>query len=321
MAEEFLMGFGNEGTRATHRSALKHLFQFIKEAGGPEEDDVDFSALLPQVADNGDVLYFVPVDKEFVRAFVAWRTEQGDAPRVVTNKIRTVRLFFEFLVRRGVLMENPASCVRTPHVEQKAREANWLDVDEFDALLDACERGDFPERDKAIVVVAGIMGLRPKELVGLLVGDIQVEPRRILVHNKAKTHEAYLGLPDVVLDTIQSYLATPRRQSQPMTQLFLDDSGEPYSSATLNQHLKQLAKSAGITRNVTTYTLRHSAATLFVLGGATVFDAQGLLRHKDLRSTKFYTHDVDPTQLWHVQRSRPNEILANWLRQTLRERE
>lgn len=279
--------------------------------------EVDFAQLIPCVARNGDILFYQSMDSEFLRAFVDCREEAGDSARTLADHIQTLRMFCDFLVSVGDLPDNPARALEVPKLAQNER-TGWLSIDEALRLLDAASSSAFPERDVSLLLILLLLGLRPQEVAGLRRMDVDVPGRKLRIEERAKTTKTFLPLTENLAEALDAYLRHPNSPSTPLSPLYLDGRGKALSGHTLNRFLSEMAERAGITRRITAYMCRHSAATLYFLGGATLVDVRDQLRHKHLRTTRRYVHLQDPLLEEGVRYREPEKLLGTWLRRTLR---
>lgn len=228
-----------------------------------------------------------------LRPFLA-RIMKGCRKSTVARKLSTLRTFFKYLQRQGVVDANPARLAPTPKVERRL--PHFLTVDEAFHLLGQLEagRGGFLERrDRAILELFYASGLRLSELAGLCLEDLDLEAGVIKVWGKgAKERLAFLGKP--AQEALAAYLpfrtALLQRVKVQSPALFLNRRGGPLSPRGVARIVGAWARKAGLPGGLSPHGLRHSFATHLLEGGADLRTVQELLGHASISSTQRYLH-------------------------------
>ena len=213
-----------------------------------------------------------------------------------------IRLFFQELTRRGELLHDPSCAITLPRTKQTIRSA-ILSPKEVLKLLMAIEL-DSPEglRNRAIVELLYATGIRRGELLGLDVGELDLEGGWLRVLGKGGKERTVPVGREAEL-ALRSYLreARPRlietKPAQPA--LFVGSDGSRYLGNELSELLHSLAKQAKIKKKVTPHVFRHSCATHMLNGKADIRYIQALLGHSNLSTTQIYTQ-VAPSDLRQV---------------------
>jgi integrase/recombinase XerC len=227
-----------------------------------------------------------------LRPFLA-RTLRGRRKTTVARKLSTLRTFFKYLQRQGLIELNPARLAPTPKVEKNL--PHFLTVDEAFHLLDRPEgKPSFlVRRDRAILEIFYSCGLRLSELAGLKMEELNLEQGVIRVWGKgAKERLAFLGKP--AREALAAYL--PLRQHLVQQKgvdeaaLFLSKMGNRLSARGVARVVVTWAKRAGLPGGLTPHGLRHSFATHMLEGGADLRTVQELLGHTSISSTQRYLH-------------------------------
>ena len=238
------------------------------------------------------------VETALVRAYLAHlTTERGLAQATVARKMASVRAFYRFLVRRGVVTRSPAQSVAAPRKGEAL--PKFLGEDATAALLNAPPPNDpAGQRDRAILEVLYGSGMRAGELVALDVADIRVditsgEGEARIRHGKGnKERVALLGRSAVV--AVQTYLSDGRPRQiapdKPCAALFLNRWGGRLSDRGVRRLFDKYCESAAASHKITPHSLRHSFATHLLDHGADLRVVQELLGHTDLSTTQIYTH-------------------------------
>ena len=211
----------------------------------------------------------------------------------ISRNIASIRAFCHYLVREGVLMMDVSETLKAPRVEKKL--PGVLSPEEVERLMDAVQ-GTSPKelRDKAMLELLYATGIRVSELIGLKLSDVNLKlsflfcteqnrQRTVSFGNKAKAAlEAYLQ------HGRQALVAEETQQA-----LFVNCAGKPMSRQGFWKILKSYQEKAGIEKDITPHTLRHSFAVHLLENGADLGSLQELMGHSDISSTQMYTHMVN----------------------------
>ena len=222
-------------------------------------------------------------------------TELNDSGIAVTTQCRIIsglRTFFRMLVVEDVLRENPAELVDMPSRPQHLPDVlTDDDVSSIQATFDLSMPG--PARNYVIIEVLYGCGLRVSELVGLRLSNIYVEEEMLQVIGKGNK-ERWVPINAHALRLVQDYILTIRSQITPQPgeerYLFLNLRGHHLTRVAVFQMVKEAVARAGIHKNVSPHSLRHSFATELVQNGADLRAVQEMLGHESLSTTQIYTH-------------------------------
>jgi integrase/recombinase XerC len=225
------------------------------------------------------------VDTRLIRAYLAQLHQAGCDPVSAARHLSALRSWFRFLVRRGVVEHNVARDVRSPRLPRKL--ATFLPIDEAMPMVEARDlHGKARVRDVAIVELLYASGLRVSELVGLDVDAIDGETLAVRVLGKG-SKERVVPFGQAAARALQVYLASRPASRGP---LFVNARGRRLSQRSVQNIVKRAARAAGIARQVSPHTLRHTFATHLLDGGADLRMVQDLLGHSRLSTTQRYTH-------------------------------
>lgn len=226
-----------------------------------------------------------------VLRFIAKLKEDGLAPRSRSRVLATLRTFHKFLLGERLCSHNPTGQVAAPR--SLAALPNTLSPRDVDALL-ASPRGEAPlaMRDRAMLETLYATGLRVSELVTLKLTDLQLDVGYLTAFGK-RGKQRIVPLGEAAMRALRLYLesARPRhigRGDSPC--VFLNRSGEGLTRQGFWKIIKRRAREAGIYRNITPHTLRHSFATHLLENGADLRSVQAMLGHADISTTQIYTH-------------------------------
>jgi integrase/recombinase XerD len=265
-------------TLTSYRRDLRRYVEFLGERG---VDDVD------------------QVDEQVVSAFLM-RLREGDAdhpPLSATSAGRTVvavRGFHKFCVADGLATTDPAAGVRPPAPARRLPKA--LPLADVEAILEAAGSAGttLALRDRALLEVLYGTGARISEAVGLDVDDVDRVDATVVLRGKGGK-ERIVPIGTYALSAVDAYLTrarpelasvgTPERAGA----LFLNARGGRLSRQSAWTVLVKAADRAGVTRDVSPHTLRHSFATHLLEGGADVRVVQELLGHASVTTTQIYT--------------------------------
>jgi integrase/recombinase XerD len=229
------------------------------------------------------------------------RLREGDAdhpPLTASSAGRTVvavRGFHKFCLREGLTSIDPASAVKPPVPPQRLPKA--LSVDEVTRILTAAagaeaEPAVLATRDAALLEFLYGTGARISEAVGLDVDEVDLEARQVLLRGKG-SKERVVPVGSYALDALSAYQVRGRPElvsrGRGTHALFLNARGGRLSRQSAWTVLRRATQRAGISKEISPHTLRHSFATHLLDGGADVRVVQELLGHASVTTTQVYT--------------------------------
>lgn len=230
--------------------------------------------------------------------FVAALHDVGIGPRSVARIISGIKSFYKYLRLEGYTEQNPTLLLDSPHQGRHLPEV--LTLDEIDRMI-ACIDMSTPEgvRNRAIIETMYSCGLRVSELVGLQISLIYAESEFILVRGKGDK-QRMVPISQVALQLIEQYIKDIRSHQvvKPGCDdiLFLNRRGGQLTRQMVFIIIKRLCELAGIHKNVSPHTLRHSFATHLLEGGANLRAIQQMLGHESITTTEIYVH-IDRSRL------------------------
>jgi integrase/recombinase XerC len=228
-----------------------------------------------------------------IREFLAYLYGQNYTKSTTARKLATLRSFYKFLIRRGVVSVNPLSTIRTP--KQEKRLPKTLDLEQVQKLLDAPGDGDLlSARDKAMLEILYSSGIRVSELVELEMQDLDLQEGVLRVKGKGRK-DRLTPIGSQAIKAIQRYFDLRQQdarcqQSNAQQRVFLNKHGQPLSTRSVRRKLDKYLVSAGLDPGISPHTLRHSFATHLLNNGADLRSVQELLGHQSLSTTQIYTH-------------------------------
>ena len=233
-----------------------------------------------------------PVNVEYpdLKAFLAWYGSNNLNTRTQSRVLSGIRAFFRFLLIEGEIEENPASLIESPKIGLKLPEV--LSIIEIDRIIDQIDLSK-PEghRNKAIIETLYGCGLRVSELVNLHLTDIHYGEEYVLVTGKGNK-QRLVPIGKKALKEIDIYKQDRKILSVIKDQniLFLNRRGSRLTRAMIFTIIKDLAAKAGIRKNISPHTFRHSFATHMIEAGADLRAVQEMLGHESILTTEIYTH-------------------------------
>jgi len=228
------------------------------------------------------------VDDEAIAAYV--RTLHGRVKKAsVARKLSSLRSFFAFLVKRGVVKTNPAGLIPGPKLEKYL--PTVLSVEEAAALVEApalTGATGAAVRDLAILELLYSSGIRVSELVGLDLEDVDIPASTVKVLGKGgRERIAYLG--EHARDSLSAYIRASRAGEPGDAPLFTGRRGGRLSSRTVQRVVKKYAAAGNIDKRPTPHALRHTFATHLLNAGVDLRSIQEMLGHAGLSTTQRYT--------------------------------
>ncbi len=198
------------------------------------------------------------------------------------RKLAAIREYCKFLVAEGTLTHSPAENIIRPKQERKQRV--FLRVDEYMRLLNAAAGNS---RDYAILQLFLQSGIRVSELVGLTMKDIDLDEEVMLINGKGNKQRTVF-LEKKATQAIRAYLTNrPRSLDQ---HVFLNYHGTRLSVQGVSDIVEKYRKAAGITKQFSCHSLRHTCATYKASKGYTAVELQDLLGHEKPETSFIYVH-------------------------------
>ncbi|XEO93100.1 site-specific tyrosine recombinase XerD [Latilactobacillus sakei] len=276
----------SENTRQSYRQDLKQYQQFLE------------SQKLPTFTE----------DRFVVLNFLQAQTAAHKAQSSIARSISTLRKFYQYLTREGHIQKDPMLQIDSP--KQGRHLPAVLSSEEIERLLKTPDTSTpLGLRDRAILEVLYATGLRVSELVHLKLTDLHLSLGLIQTLGKGDK-ERIIPIGDVAVDWINQYLERSRNQltkGKNSPYLFVNFHGNGLTRQGIWKNLKAIVQAAGIEKDVTPHTLRHSFATVLLENGADLRIVQELLGHSDISTTQIYTH-ISKKHLTEVyQRSHPRD--------------
>ncbi|MFZ0368562.1 MAG: site-specific tyrosine recombinase XerD [Halobacillus sp.] len=242
------------------------------------------------------------VTRSHIMRYLHDLNDKGRSSATVARLLSSIRLYHQFLIREKVTNEDPSLHIETPKKERKLPKV--LSSEEVDKLLNVQTKDPLSLRNKAMLEMLYATGLRVTELVSLKVSDLHLTMGFVRCLGKG-SKERIIPLGDLAKEAVQTYLEQGRGtlvKNKKTEELFVNHHGNNLSRQGFWKILKAVARDAGIMKELTPHTLRHSFATHLLENGADLRAVQEMLGHADISTTQVYTH-VTKTRLKDVYRS------------------
>jgi integrase/recombinase XerC len=212
----------------------------------------------------------------------------------IARKLSSVRSFFHFLEKKGLVERNPAEYIATPKLEKYI--PGYLPVDDVFRLLARPTRETaMGLRDLALLEVLYSCGFRVSEMESLNVSNIDFEERLVRVIGKGDK-ERIVPIGRHAVRAVRIYLEASgyvrRKAGNPLPDgpLFINYRGQRLSSRSMGRIIKRYARESGLNSEISPHSMRHTFATHLLDGGADLRSVQELLGHASLSTTQKYTH-------------------------------
>ena len=232
-------------------------------------------------------------DEEVIQKYVDRLHELKRSPTTISRNLASVRCFYKFLIFRGQLDHNPAKGIKLEKAEKKLPQV--LSGEEIELLL---AQPDITEpkgcRDKAMLELLYATGIRASELINLNLKDINLRSGVLYCHGSKEVRSipvypsAVVSVSDYIY-RMRGLITGPESGSA----LFVNLNGGRLTRQGFWKIVKGYAIEAGITKEITPHTLRHSFALHLLENGASVKDIQTMMGHADISSTQVYVQLLD----------------------------
>ncbi len=257
-----------ENTEVSYRRDLTKLAVYLSEEAGVTEWD--------------------RVTATDLNSYMLYMEKNNYAASSVSRSVASMRAFFRYMAKRGKIDGDPADELKPPHIDKKA--PMILTVDEINSLLAAPEAQNIKGfRDRAMLELLYASGMRVSELIGLRLTDVNLQHGYVICRDRTK--ERIIPFSNSCAKALRRYLDGKRDlfvNGRDEGWLFMNMQGKKLSRQGFWKMLKGYAAAAGIEKEITPHTLRHSFATHMLQNGADMRSLQEMLGHSDISSTQIY---------------------------------
>ncbi|MDR1418117.1 MAG: site-specific tyrosine recombinase XerD [Endomicrobium sp.] len=228
-----------------------------------------------------------------------WESKsRGLKPKSIYRLIESLRQFYKFMILEDLSINNPTRYLTVPKVPQNLPQ--MLTLDEVTNLLNSVsDENEMNIRNKAMLELLYATGLRVSELVNLRFCDINLQDCFVKVLGKG-SKERLVPFGQKAKNFIEIYFSKRKPPLSVTDNIFISRLGKKISRVEFWRQLKNIVKNAGITKNTSPHTLRHSFATHLLSRGADIRFVQDMLGHSSISTTQIYTHlDKDKIREQH----------------------
>lgn len=224
---------------------------------------------------------------QIIRTWIASLLEKGINPRSVNRKISTLKTYFKFLIREGVLIENPITKVVAP--KSKKRLPVFIEEDQIASLLNEVqfEEGFVGQRNKLIIELFYVTGIRLSELINIKISDVDFNNQSIKVLGK-RNKERIIPLSSNVVNDLNIFIENNQQNKYLFTNL---EGNKLYNKLVYRLVNKYIGEISSVNKK-SPHILRHTFATHMLNNGADINAIKELLGHANLSATQVYTHNT-----------------------------
>jgi integrase/recombinase XerD len=285
--------------------ALQHYTHYLKIERGLSPNSInsytlDVKKLIRYLEENDIKVSPIKIESDTIQHFIYTIAKEVN-PRSQSRIISGLRSFFEYLIFEDYRKTNPLALIESPKIGRKLPDTLSIeDIDKIVSVIDlSTPQG---ERNRAIIETLYSCGLRVSELTHLKVSDLFFDEGFIKVTGKGNK-QRFVPIGKLT----QKYINIYKKEIRPhipiveayRDTLFLNRRGKQLSRAMIFTLVKQLAEKAGIHKNISPHTFRHSFATHLLENGADLRAIQLMLGHESITTTEIYMH-VDKSHLTEV---------------------
>ena len=253
-----------------------------------------YKADLALLSNYLDEIYSTTIDKanhSMIRSWLVNELNRGNTPRTVNRKITTLKSFFKFAQKQGVIKINPTLKLTSSKTSKGI--PSFVTIDEMNKLLDEKEFSDdyIGKRDRLIVEIFYSTGVRLSELINIKIKDIDFSKKQLKVLGK-RNKERIIPLTQELVISLEKFLEI--RNSMKIkfnSYLLLTEKGRKLNSSLVYKTINKLISSVTSLKKTSPHVLRHTFATHMLNSGADLNIIKELLGHASLSATEVYTHN------------------------------
>ncbi len=228
------------------------------------------------------------VEPEMIERYVGWLYERGREKSSQARALCGIRSFFNYLLLNDRLEKSPVEFIGSPKFGRQLPDVlSTAEIDRIIAAVDTTTAKGL--RDAAMLETLYSCGLRVSELISLRMSDLFFGEGYIRVIGKGDK-QRLVPVSTAARDRIQLYLERRRPLRANEETVFLNNRGRKLTRVMVFTVVKQAADRAGIDKQVSPHTFRHSFATHLLEGGASIRQVQEMLGHESILTTEIYTH-------------------------------
>lgn len=227
-----------------------------------------------------------------LQEFIGWINELGMGATSQARIISGIRAFYKYLLIEDIIVDDPTQLLDMPKTGRKLPDT--LNKDEIENMIAVVDMSKAEgERNRAIIETLYGCGLRVSELTNMQLSNLHFDLGFVKITGKGNK-ERWVPIGSMAMKQIEIYLNHVRNHLEIKKgnedYVFLNRNGKKLTRVMIFYIVKSLAEKAGITKNISPHTLRHSFATHLVEGGANLRAVQEMLGHESITTTEIYTH-------------------------------
>ncbi len=244
-----------------------------------------------------------------LRGWIVFLLQNNISEKSINRKISSIKTFFKFLKRKGIIASNPTSKISAPKIPKRV--AEFVHESEMEKALEIIDWGksDFEHlRNKLIFFLLYSGGLRRSELINVEVADVDLENKQVKVLGKGAKERRVAILPSMT-NLLEEYLVLRKKLFGAENKyLFLTEKGKPLYAKLVYNLVKNKLSAVTTIKKKSPHTLRHSFATHLSNNGAEINAIKELLGHSSLAATQIYTQNsIKQLKEAHKYHPRSNE--------------
>ncbi|HBA26113.1 MAG TPA: site-specific tyrosine recombinase XerD [Nitrospinae bacterium] len=235
---------------------------------------------------------FSRLDQKRIIDYLMYLRDMNLSSASVARHLVSIKVFYKFLNNEKIVSINPTENIESPRLLRRL--PDFLTTEEVDKLLVQPKNDNMGTRDIAMFEVLYATGLRVSELISLKINDINMERGYIITFGKG-SKERVVPIGKSAQEKLKRYLEESRHfllKGKGGDELFVNRFGGKMTRQGFWKIIKKYALLAGIKKNISPHTLRHSFATHLLERGADLRSVQQMLGHADISTTQIYTHVV-----------------------------
>ncbi|WP_395626250.1 site-specific tyrosine recombinase XerD [Daejeonella sp.] len=252
----------------------------------------DVDKLKQYFISKSDKKDLISISSKDLKDFLLWVNELGMLAPTQARVLSGLKAFFKYLVLENIINTDPSALIESPKTSRKLPDT--LNIVEINNIIDAIDLSK-PEgmRNKAMLELLYGCGLRVSELTGLKISNLYLDIDFIKILGKGNK-ERLVPIGSDAIKYLKIFIEEIRVHIKVKNGnedfVFLNNRGNPISRVMVFLIIKNLAQKAGIKKNISPHTFRHSFATHLIEGGADLRAVQEMLGHESITTTEIYTH-------------------------------
>lgn len=238
-----------------------------------------------------EALDYRKIEYSDIRFFLMYlKDEEKEKSSSISRKLSAIRGFYNYLINRGVIENNPFTLVSGPKKEKKL--PRYFEYNELEELFKVPDiTTALGQRDSLILEMLYATGVRVGELVSIKVGDINKYDKNIKILGKGNK-ERFVAYGEYASEALEKYLKDGRQSLNKKNSdfLFLNHIGGQLTERGVRYILSEIIKQTSLNKNISPHMIRHSFATHLLNEGCDLLTVQQLLGHSSISATQVYTH-------------------------------